>query len=276
MPVHIYHGENALEGAASGVSPRARSLITARGMTMGGSTKNPYQTDDNSLLFMADAEWNVGLFRHSSERRIVDIVSGVEATVPLSFVFGDKSITNDSSNTSVIVFETGLYSSGNIAVETCSCLLSRPTTYANLTGGHNYKGVNVGMFRRPSTDGCCGIMPCSFPKNGRIVYFGFPDITKARSDADNEVFGIERTRLLNASIPTDESKMSAYVNGEIMTGSNTMSYVDSYTPSTRVSFGGFGSSSGMRFRSMRVYGRHLTAQEAKRHYEIDKARFNLA
>ena len=239
-----------------------------------GGWKNPYQTFDNALIFMADAEWNVGLFKHSNEKRIVDLVSGIEATVPESYSFDKKSITNIGS-TSSITFRTGVYHSGEVAVEACSCLLSKPTAGNNFSGGQTFKRVSVGLWRRPVSDGCCGIIPCSFPSNGKVVYYGFPGMSRAREEADTEVFGVERTRLLNSAIPNNGIIISAYINGKLIVGTNTMTYTEAYTPSSNVTFGTYGSSSGMRFRSMRAYSRHLTDDEAKRNYEIDKERFGL-
>lgn len=57
MPVHIYHGENALEGAAGGVSSRSRSLITARNLTMGAASTPVY--DGTALLY--DLDTHTGL-----------------------------------------------------------------------------------------------------------------------------------------------------------------------------------------------------------------------
>lgn len=245
--------ENRLVGAASGISPRGRSLVTARRLTMGGpSSKNPYVTD--GLVAMWDGRWL---------RRI-----GMDAASSLSW--SDLTGNNPDIDISTATVESG-YVHFNADVDAvCKGFLSDHASFEivfKINGTANWDNIIVNSaYKLGTVSGSANwkVRPVLYSPyvNGATRWrLEFRDSSNVDTRAG---FSISFT-----SYDTSQKNYVAY-NGVL---EQKLRNVITYSLDLSEDFV---LKKGLYLASLRVYDRTLTEADVAHNYAVDKARFGLA
>ena len=238
--------ENPLVGAASGIPPRARSLITARNMTMGGTRKltvRDYVQD--GLIAMWDGIENAGLGVHDyASRKWKDLVGNNDITLD-GGVFGDNALICNGSRyggrSDDVVNAVHIELVANAKQKKRRCWIAS-------TG----QGVKTRY---------CGFVGWY----DRGLCFGTYDTDRA----------ISLVTPISYSFEVKSSR--TYENGHLV--KTDLGYSDLTIQSVRgvcVVVGGTMNNPLMcDIHSFRLYSRALAEEEIRHNYEIDRVRFNL-
>lgn len=255
-----HRDEIGLVGASSGISPRARSLITARGLTMGGGEKqwkNPYARPENMFLYW-DAEWNAAGGVHDDNLRLSDLSGHGRDAILTGGTVGDNFVINPVGG---YVRKRGEYLefANGATIESVTVVngVGFTVPMGNVSNGFSMYRVSDGLWWLVTSNEFDGIgtrattYVYDLPSLKRLsVFQSSHDIVRGSSEF--LINGIKKATLNRAGFPGDQYIVYPDINRISFGSANTISY------------------------SVRIYNVALTADEMAANFAVDKARFNIA